>query len=514
MSPFITSDHHIARSTIGMIKDQVDVLRTQQSRPEPNSLRDVLVAVIVSSVLSILTVNRFAPQFLNADTILHAIMSLQNVTLFYWGQNRFLNLFPWLLSWISDAPANLCAQLFLFSFSFFALLCCLGLVGAQIVFPEALRRDRWMATVLLLTITFALAKPAAMYDFTGQGQPYATSFLLAVVAILVVLARPLHPLHAVTAAICLLTAIGLNPSVLILTLITSGFMVGLADRRGAIFIAGTMVIGLVGWSALSRFAPAYPIPYVGLTVDNLSAALVASVTSMAWVIRLPVLAAFCALIVVLIWSRLSSASNLRVYLVMISLLVFALVWWIGFSANTWVKQNGYHFRYFFPVLIIGCVAITLQVFCYLLPQSKRIKDFCAVGCVALILTYLVREPVAFSDYSIFAQVQPLVSYAQSNGLRFIAGDYWVVWPTVFRLLDRRESAFGLTARASGNARKMRQALDRGILAEGSGKALCLGSDEKQCAKDAEALTGRRWTVTIDRCGGACSVIETSKRSDR
>ncbi len=45
-------------------------------------------------VLSLLTVNAFAPRFLNADVILNSVMSLQNVTLFVWGQNRLLNVVP------------------------------------------------------------------------------------------------------------------------------------------------------------------------------------------------------------------------------------------------------------------------------------------------------------------------------------------------------------------------------------------------------------------------------------
>jgi hypothetical protein len=175
MSLFIIPDNFV-RNGIKTIKDQIAVSRMYRSRPEPNLLQDLLGTVIVSGFLSVLTINRFAPQSLNADTVLHSIMSLQNVTVFYWGQNRFLNLFPWLLSWINNASANLYAELLLFSFNFFALLCCLALVGTQFIFPEALRRDRWLATILLLTITFALAKPEAMYDFTGQGQPYASSF--------------------------------------------------------------------------------------------------------------------------------------------------------------------------------------------------------------------------------------------------------------------------------------------------------------------------------------------------
>jgi len=90
----------------------------------------------------------------------------------------------------------------------------------------------------------------------------------------------------------------------------------------------------------------------------------------------------------------------------------------------------------------------------------------------------------------------------------------VVWPTVFRLLDRRDAAFGLTARANGNATKMRRALDREITTTGTARALCSGTDQTQCLKDAEFLTGRRWTAMTDNCAEKCSVIETSEQRDR
>jgi len=59
---------------------------------------------------------------LDADVILNSIMSLQKVTLFYWGQNRLLNLVPFILSPITNPGYNLAAHLVFFSFTFFLLL--------------------------------------------------------------------------------------------------------------------------------------------------------------------------------------------------------------------------------------------------------------------------------------------------------------------------------------------------------------------------------------------------------
>src|SRR5680860_103570 len=467
---------------------------------QPVAARDVFGIICASSALAILAVNRFSPPFLNADTLLYSIISLQNATLFYWGQNRLVNFLPWALSWITNPHANLAAHLFLFSFSFFALLCVLALVGTAILFPDASRRDRWTATILLLTVTLAVLQPYAAHTFISEGQPYAASYLLTILAALL-LARPIHAARALTAAACLFIATGLNPSVLLPVLVLSGFMVALVGWRGAVTLAVITIAGVAVWAALSHWAPAYPVAYTGLDVKNLNTAMAASVARMALALRLSVVAVLCALLAVLASLPLHRASNRLVQLTLASLVIFALAWSIGFSANTWVKANGSAFRYFFPVVIIIPITITLQLFCYLLPLPQRLKDYCAAACIGLVAVYLVRAPVAFADYAVFGRVASFADYARLKGVQFVTGDYWAAWPTVFRLLDQPSGAFGLTARANGNVVKMREALEVEITTTGNAKALCLGDDQPKCLQDAEFFTSRRWSATADICPG-------------
>jgi hypothetical protein len=488
-------------------------LQQSPERGQQNSARDVFGALILSCVLAILTVNRFAPQYLVADTVLYSIISLQHVTLFYWGQNRVIDLFPWALSWITNAQVNLAAHLFLFSFSFFALLCLIGLAGAEILLPEASRRDRWTATIVLLTITLVIMQPPAIHNFTAQGEPYAASYLFAFFAA-IRLARPIRARRAVVSTVCLLIAIGLNPSVALLTMMLSGLGASLGNRFGGALLAVVTVAGLATWRALSHFAPAYPVPYTGLDLEDLGTAMAATLTSMASATRLLVIAALFGLLALLASLRVTRVANPLVRLAVTSFLVFAVVWWIGWSANTWVKTNGYPYRYFFPVLLIVPVSITLQLFCYL-PRSRRLKDFCAAACMGLITVYLVRPAVPLADYRVFSTVAPFSEYAQSHRIRFFTGLYWIVWPTVFRLLDQPDAAFGLTARADGNIAKMRKAVEEEIAVNGTAKALCLESDETECLQDAGFYSGRRWSVTGDVCpGGRCSVIETQTTADK
>lgn len=47
-----------------------------------------LLLLVLLVLFSCLTVNKYSPEFLHADVIINSVMSLQNITLFYWGQNR------------------------------------------------------------------------------------------------------------------------------------------------------------------------------------------------------------------------------------------------------------------------------------------------------------------------------------------------------------------------------------------------------------------------------------------
>jgi hypothetical protein len=47
----------------------------------------------------------------NGDGLLETIMSLQKVTLYYWGEDRFANLLPAATLWIRNPTDNACAQM-------------------------------------------------------------------------------------------------------------------------------------------------------------------------------------------------------------------------------------------------------------------------------------------------------------------------------------------------------------------------------------------------------------------
>ena len=66
-----------------------------------------IFALIWLAIISLLTVVKYSPEYLNADILINSVMSLQNVTLYYWGQNRLISILPLVASLINNPLYNL-----------------------------------------------------------------------------------------------------------------------------------------------------------------------------------------------------------------------------------------------------------------------------------------------------------------------------------------------------------------------------------------------------------------------
>ena len=114
----------------------------------------------------------------DADTLLPALISLQKLTLFYWGQNRYGNLLPFLSSWIHGINLNFQAQ---------AYLRALG--GASIplfIFCFTGLRSRFVAAYgIALALAFLPYSDMGNYAVWVEAEPYGHSVLLLLGAFLI-----------------------------------------------------------------------------------------------------------------------------------------------------------------------------------------------------------------------------------------------------------------------------------------------------------------------------------------
>ena len=77
---------------------------------------------LLAALLAPLWVNRLAPDFLDADSLIPPLTSTQHLTLFYWGQERYANVLPLLLAPIRDLFWSLRLHLFSNTLAYLLLL--------------------------------------------------------------------------------------------------------------------------------------------------------------------------------------------------------------------------------------------------------------------------------------------------------------------------------------------------------------------------------------------------------
>ena len=116
----------------------------------------------------------------NGDGLLLSLMSLQHLSFFFWGQDRFANLVPWLASAVHDPMANAQIQL--------AIRIGFG-VAAPLLFCAPVGRpgDRFGAcgvTLLATALALAFMPQRFVFEWFIEASPYGTSFALGGLAVL------------------------------------------------------------------------------------------------------------------------------------------------------------------------------------------------------------------------------------------------------------------------------------------------------------------------------------------
>ena len=202
---------------------------------------EAMLVFAISAVLGALAVNRYLPSALNADTILFSIMSLQNVTPFYWGQNRLANIVPFLLSPVQSPLLNLGLQILVIAMAYYAFLIVLTLVVTKHVLGVTDARDRWLGVGIVIATCTLLIAPHAAAIFITEGQPYALSYLTMLAAIF--LAQGQHKVRAAASQLAILVSVGLNPSVILfLGPLACLFCFQRRYREGMLLLAGMVAV--------------------------------------------------------------------------------------------------------------------------------------------------------------------------------------------------------------------------------------------------------------------------------
>ncbi len=485
--------------------------RTPHSRRRWAVAVATVVAIVVAVVgFSVLTVLRYTSPTLQADSILQSVMSVQDVRLFYWGQDRLASVVPFLASPVADPMTNLFLVLLINATAIHVLLLIVARMGTFVVTGSR----KWSGTLVLFllisAVTHTIVEP--MFTLALDAQPYSMSWALALGAFLL---WKRHEWWAVTSAVAMVgVAVGLNPSVILV----AAFLAALEMFRRRQWIRW-IVFGVVWiawfaiWLKLSHAFPGdlgpKPDParsYISFSIQTFRSGAAESLTKIGaafdrtWLVGLAVIAAVCTL---LLSSERRGALLKRLALTAL----FVVLYWVVFVGNPWVAANGFHVRYFFPVVLAVVASIAAPVAAVLLtdrlplPQNTS-RSALALGVAILAAVASIVGPLKLpSQAPIIVATGPTADYVKANEVSFVAGYYWLLWPVLLQSLDEgRTAVYGAGARSDGDLAAYRAALDRAVDdQQRPPRAICVGDKVTSCKTYLEYLTRPGWQQVEGSC---------------
>jgi hypothetical protein len=494
--------------------------------PRTIGRRGLVVPVLIGLavvVLSVFTVLRYTVAFLQADGVQQSVMSVQSVDLFFWGQNRFAAFVSLLASPIADPSTNLFVCLLINALSFHVLLLVLAWMGVRVLTTTRTAAATGIAFLVLAATAHTVLMPGRVHIMALESQPYSMSWALALGAFLLWKRRQwwAFPLAASLAW----AAVGLNPT----TVLGAAFLavIELVRRRQWwrwILFGAVWAVWFVVWQWLSaRYggrstpAPEPSLPYFTFSLGQFAANTTTSAKTILESFRG---ARLVVLVVIACLALVALDADRRAALVRRFALgtVFVVAYWTLFTGNEYVALGGYHFRYFYPVLmfVIVCVAAPLAAVLAGAPETLALpgrwadrlaSQASALRAISAVVAGLatvvaVAGPLRSPDTApVLTETRATGRYAVDHGIRFISGYYWDMWPTLWEgLKSGRNAVFVTGLKSGGDPAGYRDAF-REELAKGGGypRAMCVNQPVSECTPFLDYWTAPGWVTTGETC---------------
>lgn len=482
-----------------------------------------VVGAVTVLALSVLTVLRYTVDYIQADGVQQSVMSIQDVDLFFWGQNRFFAVVSLLASPIADPGANLFACLLINAVAFHLLLLVIARMGVAVLTEG---RQRWATLVVFLVFAataHVVLDPPKLHIMALESQPYSASWALTLGAFLLWKRRERWALAL--ALVMVGVAMGLNQS----TVLVAAFLAVIEMLRRRQWVrwpafGAVWVVWLVVWSVLSdRFGgTAGPLDntaaeYFAFHTTQFVADAPRSTAAILGAfrpLRLVFVAAVAALCVLPLHPRRRVALLPRLALAF----VFSLGYWVVFTGNPWVAANGYPFRYFYPVVLfvvlVVAVPLAAMVLAWCRPavilvdrvRGRRMGDSSGAraalaGLAAAACVVALAGPLtAPTNATVLTQTRATADFARDNDVTFVSGYYWDMWPILHRTLeDGRQSVHITGLKSGGDPAAYLAAFERDLEGEGTPRAICVNDATSACVTYLEYWTRPGWVATDETC---------------
>ncbi|MFZ2164511.1 MAG: hypothetical protein WAV45_03525 [Propionibacteriaceae bacterium] len=499
----------------------LDVASARSSRWAPWVTASGFTAGVFGA--SFLTVWRYTADYLQADGVMQALMSVQHVDLFFWGQDRFFSFVPLLMSFIADPDLNLAACLVTNAVGFHLLLLTLSYLGAGVVTGS--RRPLPVATLFATAILVAnlVIRPDYLHVMALETQPYSWSYCLALWAFL--LWRRGGGWRWVLAVVLVGPAVGLNPSG-VLVIGALALASAIRHRRWLTWILfGAFWVVWEGiWVLLSRTFGEKASPtdtggggaYFRFSLTDLlqygRKALVHQGSAIHPLALGAVGIVGALLLIAVPRDRCKVLAGVG-----LGVGAFCAAFWALFAANEWVRTYGFHPRYFYPVFMAVIMALATPTAALAAAPQRLLARLGRPSTPALVfriqsglivvalLAYAVlvgRGPLrAPSESQVFLATAATADFATKEGITFVAGSYWPAVPITLRLLrEGRSAAHYVGLKTGGDPADYPAALARELAKPGvTPRAVCVNTEATECIEFLNAWTAAGWTVSGETC---------------
>lgn len=435
--------------------------------------------------LSLLTVNRYGPSELNADIILNTLISLQNVTLFYWGQDRLLNVLPFMLAPIRLPALNIFLVMFLSALCYYLLLWQISRFFLYTFASNDLRGkyDQHLVFFILVGSGLFLLAEYTMFNMTIWLVHFTLSyFLLSLVHFSLVREDYFDSYDKVFMFFLIFIATGLNNSIIVpaIIMVTVHVFIDKFKLNQVIYLGFTLITTFIAWAFISRQYGSGSESYFNLDLENFTVNLQLAFDRITEALNMVSLGLTLSLIF-LLFVCLLFKKQFRLVAGFSGLALFIGAWFVIFANNEWVIINDYHFRYFFPVLISLTVLLASSVVILLQKVNmESLKRALTLLLSVFILASLAKPLTGICDYNVFTGPALLAEERATGETTFHAGDYWQAWPAVLYDLICGRSSYGFAYRAEGNLDNLLAAAERELDRKGQLIVYCHVSERDDC----------------------------------
>jgi len=408
---------------------------------------------------------------------------------------------------ISDPTVNLFVLLLLNAVIFHALLLTICHLGLNSIADPPDRRALVIAYLVIAASAHWLFSSLTMYSFALDASPHGAAWLLALWSYQLWKRRSASA--RLVAACLTVVSVGLSPQPLLLVGLLAVVDAVRSGRWRRWMAFGAVLLGaLLLWTVLARIwgrngGPLDPgtASYFSFSrttllegLDPLISAILAAFRLLPLTLGLMV-AAGALLVVRPRWTALMPRLALAV--------AFTIGFYLFFTANTWTAINQYNVRYYFPVVLFPVLVIgtPIAAAAVRVPGPAVVRSLPAVVCAGALLAVLLAGPLRPpSDSIVLRQTQADADYARDNGVLFVSGYYWDMWPILHQTLaDGRGAHFVAGPKSGGDPQTYRDALVQAVRAGKTPTAMCVNEETTICTTYLDHWTERGWTVTDLTC---------------